>query len=70
MNRGTVKWFCSEQGFGVIMNDNSNVNLFVHFSAIITDGFQSLVAGQKVVFETKHDEHNSSKMQAVNVFAV
>lgn len=70
MNKGTVKWFCSEQGFGVIMNDKSNANLFVHFSAIISDGFQSLVTGQKVMFDTECDERNSSKIKAVNVLAV
>lgn len=68
MNRGTVKWFCPEQGFGVIMNDKSKMNLFVHFSEIISDGFESLIEGQKVIFSTKCDERNSSQSRAVNVY--
>lgn len=70
MNYGTVKWFCPEQGFGIITNDKSKNSFFVHFTAIVTDGFKSLAAGQKVVFDVECDAVNSSKFQAVNVTAV
>lgn len=67
MNKGTVKWFCPEQGFGIITNDKSKVNLFVHFTAIMVEGFESLIEGQKVTYDTECDAKNSSKIKAVNV---
>lgn len=70
MNNGTVKWFNSEKGFGFISNDNGGDDVFVHFSAIVSEGFKSLLEGQKVSFETEPDPKNSSKMRAVNVCAL
>lgn len=67
MNTGTVKWFNSEKGFGFIANDNGEGDVFVHFSAIVADGFKTLAEGQKVSFDTEQDPKNSSKMRAVNV---
>lgn len=67
MNNGTVKWFNSEKGFGFISNDDGSGDVFVHFSAIMTDGFKTLAEGQKVTFETEQDPKNSSKLRAVNV---
>lgn len=69
MNTGTVKWFNSEKGFGFISNDNGEGDVFVHFSAIVSDGFKSLEEGQKVTFDTETDPKNSSKLRAVNVNA-
>ncbi|MFY1825799.1 cold-shock protein [Myxococcus fulvus] len=48
---GTVKWFNSERGFGFITPEGGGDDVFVHFSAIVTDGFKSLSEGQKVSFE-------------------
>ena len=70
MNNGTVKWFNSEKGFGFIANDNGDGDVFVHFSAILADGFKTLAEGQKVSFDTEQDPKNSSKMRAVNVKVV
>ncbi|HCF52532.1 MAG TPA: cold-shock protein, partial [Bacillus sp. (in: Bacteria)] len=47
---GQVKWFNNEKGFGFIEVPGEN-DVFVHFSAIETDGFKSLEEGQKVSFE-------------------
>ena len=48
MNTGTVKWFNESKGFGFIANDDGSGDVFVHFSAILVDGFKTLAEGQKV----------------------
>ena len=67
MNNGTVKWFNEQKGFGFITNDNGGDDLFVHFSAIQSQGFKTLSEGQKVSFDIEQDPRNSSKQRAVNV---
>ena len=47
--QGTVKWFNGEKGYGFIERESGN-DVFVHYSAIISDGFRSLNEGQKVEF--------------------
>jgi CspA family cold shock protein len=64
---GTVKWFNAEKGYGFISNDDGGEDVFVHFSAIVADGFKTLEEGQKVTFETEPDPKNSEKLRAVNV---
>ena len=70
MNNGTVKWFNSEKGFGFIANDEGGDDVFVHFSAIQTDGYRTLDEGQKVTFEVETDPKNPSKLRAANVCKV
>lgn len=67
MNNGTVKWFNAEKGFGFISNDNGGDDVFVHFSAIQSDGYKVLEEGQKVTFSTEKDPKDSRKLRAVNV---
>lgn len=67
MNTGTVKWFNEEKGFGFIANDKGNEEVFVHFSAIQTDGFKTLAEGQKVSYDTEPDPKDSRKLRAINV---
>jgi len=67
MNNGTVKWFNADKGYGFISNDNGGEDVFVHFSAIMSDGYKTLAEGQKVTFETEVDPKNSAKLRAVNV---
>ena len=50
MNKGTVKWFNSEKGFGFITNSENNEDLFVHFTSIASDGYKSLNDGDNVTF--------------------
>ena len=63
MNNGTVKWFNAEKGFGFIECEGSD-DVFVHFSAIQSEGFKSLDEGQAVTFEV---EQGNRGPQAVNV---
>ncbi len=48
--QGTVKWFNAEKGFGFIERQEGD-DVFVHFSAIQTDGFKTLEEGQAVEFD-------------------
>ncbi len=50
MNSGKVKWFNAEKGFGFIESSQGQ-DVFVHFSAIQTDGFKTLEEGQDVSFD-------------------
>lgn len=69
MSTGTVKWFNTAKGFGFITNDNGEGDLFVHFSAIMDEGFKELREGQKVEFDTETDPSNG-KLRAINVKAL
>lgn len=51
MPTGVVKWFNEAKGYGFISPDDGSRDVFVHFSAIQTNGFKKLEEGQKVQFE-------------------
>lgn len=51
MPQGQVKWFNAEKGYGFITPADGTQDLFVHFSAIQTNGYRSLEEGQQVEFE-------------------
>ena len=70
MNTGTVKWFNPAKGFGFIENDSGGSDVFVHFSAIVAEGFRTLSEGQKVTFETEADPKDPGKLRAINVHVV
>lgn len=67
---GTVKWFNEAKGFGFISNDDGSGDVFVHFSAIQSDGFKTLMEGQKVTYDVEPDPKDSRKMRAINVKTV
>ena len=50
MNKGTVKWFNNQKGYGFISDEQGN-DIVVHFSGIKSDGFKSLEEGQAVEFD-------------------
>lgn len=53
--KGTVKWFNDTKGFGFLLSETGE-EIFVHFSAIKSDGFRSLKEGQKVTFDVVDDK--------------
>ena len=60
---GTVKWFNASKGYGFITRDSGD-DVFVHFSAIVGDGYRSLDEGQRVEFTVARGEKG---LQAQNV---
>ena len=54
MATGTVKWFNEAKGFGFIAQDDGGADVFVHFSAIQSQGFKTLAEGQKVSYEVQN----------------
>ena len=70
MSTGTVKWFNEAKGFGFLTNDAGGDDVFVHFSAIVADGFKTLPEGQKVSFEIEQDPRNPKKLRAADVRAI
>lgn len=53
--KGTVKWFSAEKGYGFIEKEDGG-DIFVHFSAIQSDGFRTLTEGQSVTFDVVEGE--------------
>jgi cold shock protein len=66
MTQGTVKWFNGDKGFGFISVEGGN-DVFVHFSAIQSDGFRTLEEGQRVEFEIVEGQRGP---QAANVVSI
>ncbi|QTA38236.1 cold shock domain-containing protein [Thermosipho ferrireducens] len=61
--KGTVKWFDAKKGYGFITKEDGE-DIFVHWSAIQTDGFKTLKEGQEVEFDVQEGQKGP---QAANV---
>ena len=61
---GKVKWFNAEKGFGFILNEETGKDIFVHYSAIVADGYKQLAEGDVVTYDLKQTERGE---QATNV---
>jgi CspA family cold shock protein len=61
--KGTVKWFNDSKGYGFIQQPEGD-DVFVHFSAIVADGFRTLAEGEEVEFEVQDSDKGP---QAANV---
>ena len=53
MNTGIVKWFNNAKGYGFILPDEGQTDVFAHYSAINMEGYKTLKAGQSVRFEVE-----------------
>jgi len=68
MEKGTVKFFNEQKGFGFIAPDNGGNDVFVHVTALERAGLRSLSQGQKVSFDTEQDRR-SGKTAVANIKA-
>ena len=64
MNTGVVKWFNNAKGYGFVVTENSEEDIFVHYSAIDMEGYKTLKAGQSVQFDL---EQGPKGVHATNI---
>jgi CspA family cold shock protein len=65
--KGTVKWFNNAKGYGFIGRDDGGADVFIHYSAITSEGYKSLAEGDHVEFEIVQGQRG---LQAANVTKV
>ena len=67
MPKGTVKWFNDKKGFGFIVDLENGGDVFVHYSAIASDGYRSLKDGDTVEYEIETDQKGSRAKKVVRL---
>lgn len=68
MNKGTVKFFNGQRGYGFIAPEGGGIDVFVHATALERAGIRGLVDGQKVSFDTEQDRR-TGKLAVKNITA-
>ena len=66
MNKGTVKWYNDQKGYGFIQPADGGKDVFVHATAVERSGLRGLSEGQKVTYELQTDRR-TGKTSAVNL---
>lgn len=56
MQKGKVKWFNKKKGIGFIFSDNDSIDIFIHYSNIVGDGYKVLEENDEVFFELEDSE--------------
>ena len=67
--QGTVRWFSRVKGYGFIQPDGQEKDVFVHFSAIIGEGYRNLDEGQRVEFTVEDTPKGPQAVQVVGLAA-
>ncbi len=65
MAKGEVKWFNNAKGWGFIIPETGEDDIFVHFSAIDGTGYKTLIPGQAVCYEIAHGEKGQHAAQVI-----
>ncbi len=66
---GTVRWFSRVKGYGFIKPDDSDKDVFVHYSAIVGDGYRNLDEGQRVEFSIEDTAKGPQAARVVGIAA-
>ena len=64
---GTVKWFSRVKGYGFISPDGGAKDIFVHYSAIVGEGYRNLEEGQRVEFSIEQTDKGPQAAQVVDM---
>ena len=64
---GKVKWFNNAKGYGFIVEDGGEIDMFAHYSSITMEGYKTLKAGQAVQFDTKKVDNG---IHAINISTI
>ena len=67
MPRGIVKWFSDKKGFGFIVDPEVTDDIFVHYSAIQTNGFKTLQEGDHVEYELFRDDKGAKARNVMRI---
>lgn len=63
-NKGTIKWFNNAKGYGFILPEDGEGDIFAHYSAINMEGYKTLKAGQEVTYDI---EEGDKGIHAINI---